>query len=206
MPKRSQVKTKRAYDPQRTRRRILDVAARQFQVRGYHATSMHEIMEFAGVPGGSVYHYFPTKKSLGLAVIGEDVSVSVEETWMRPVRDARTAREGIAEVFESVADQIERDGGGVTGCPVNNLTLELALADPDFQSALRRIFDAWTAVIADRIRKDLTAGILHDVDPDEAATAVVANFSGSMAIAKALQSAAPIRACARQTLRLFDLR
>lgn len=195
---------KRTYDPQRTRRRILDVAAERFQSRGYHATSMHEIMQLAGVPGGSVYHYFPTKKSLGLAVIDEDVAASVEQTWMQPVREAPSAREGIARVFQGVADQIERDGRGVTGCPVNNLTLELALTDPDFQSSLRGIFEAWTAVIADRIRADLKSGILSGVDPDETAVAIVANFSGAMALAKASQSAGAIRACAKQTLRLLD--
>lgn len=195
---------KRAYDPKRTRGRILEVAAKQFQSRGYHATSMHDIMDLAGVPGGSVYHYFPTKKSLGLAVITEDVAACVRETWMRPVRDARTAREGIAQVFQSVADQIERDGRGITGCPVNNLTVELALSDPDFQSALGRIFEDWTAVIAQRIRSDLQGGMLSGVDPDETAVAIVANFSGAMAIAKARQSAEPIRSCARQTLRLLS--
>lgn len=195
---------KRAYDPQRTRRRILTAAAVQFQSRGYHATSMHEIMDRAGVPAGSVYHYFPTKKSLGLAVIGEDVAVSVEETWIQPVRTAPTARQGIAQVFESVAGQIERDGRGVTGCPVNNLTIELALTDVDFQSSLRRIFEQWTAAIAERIRADLEAGVLGNIDPDETAVAIVANFSGAMAIAKARQSAEPIRACARQTLRLLN--
>lgn len=188
----------------RTRRRILDAAATQFQSRGYHATSMHEIMELAGVPGGSVYHYFPTKKSLGLAVIGEDVADSVRETWIQPVRSAPTARQGIAEVFQSVADQIEREGRGVTGCPVNNLTIELALTDADFQSSLRRIFDEWTAAIAERIREDLKAGILHAIDPDETALAIIANFSGAMALAKARQSTDPIRACAKQTLRLLD--
>lgn len=197
-------RTKRTYDPQRTRRRILDVASKQFQTRGYHATSMHDIMHAAGVPGGSVYHYFPTKKSLGLAVIGEDVAASVEQTWMQPVREAASAREGVARAFESVADQIERDGNGVSGCPLNNLTLELSLADRDFQAGLRSIFDAWTAVIAERIRHDVENGKLHNIDPEETATAIVAGFSGAMAIAKAHQSAGPIRTCARQIDRLLE--
>ena len=194
---------KRAYDPQRTRRRILDVAAQQFQSRGYHATSMHEIMDRADVPGGSLYHYFPTKKSLGLAVIGEDVAASVRATWIEPVRAARTAREGIAGVFEAVAQQIERDGRGVTGCTVNNLTLELALTDSDFQTALGGIFAEWTQAIAGRIRDDVQGGALPPLDPDETATAIVANFSGAMALAKARQSVEPIRACARQSIRLL---
>ena len=59
-------RTKRAYDPEGTRGRILDAAANEFQHRGYHATSMHDIMRIAQVPGGSIYHHFPTKKSLPL--------------------------------------------------------------------------------------------------------------------------------------------
>lgn len=195
---------RRSYDPQATRQRILSVAADEFQKRGYHATSMHEIMQRAGVPGGSMYYHFPTKKSLGLAVIREAVNESIEETWIAPVRSARSTKAGVLNVFETVADQIERDGRGVTGCPLNNLTIELSLADRDFQAALRDVFDSWTGAIAERLRRDIREQKLRGIDPKETSLAIVASFSGAMALAKAAQDAAPIRACARKIVDLFE--
>ena len=194
---------KRAYDPKATRQRILNVAAEQFQKRGYHATSMHDIMQMANVPGGSVYYHFPTKKSLGLAVIREAVAESIQETWIEPMRAASSARTGVLKVFAAVADQIERDGRGVTGCPLNNLTIELSLADDEFQTALREVFDSWTSAVAARIREDIRERKLQGIDPNETALAIVASFSGAMALAKASQSAAPIQACARKVAPLL---
>ena len=180
------------------------VASDQFQARGYHATSMHDIMHQANVPGGSVYYHFPTKKSLGLAVIREAVALSIEETWIVPIRTAKSAKEGVLNIFAAVADQIESDGRGVSGCPLNNLTIELSLADREFQSALRGVFDSWTSAIANRIRQDVRGRTLQSIDPNETAVAIVASFSGAMALAKASQDAGPIRTCARKIGRLFQ--
>jgi AcrR family transcriptional regulator len=193
---------KRAYDPEGTRGRILDAAAVEFQQRGYHATSMHDIMHIAEVPGGSLYHYFPTKKSLGLAVIGERVASEVAETWIEPMRRAASASQGILAIFDAVAKSI--GNRTVLGCPVNNLALELSLADPDFQHALRRVFDNWEMAIADRLREDPAARKRRTIDPAGVATLVVAIFSGAMSLAKSAQSTAPLRTCRRELVRLLS--
>ena len=68
---------------------------------------------------------------------------------------------------------------------MNNLTLELAFADPDFRAELRRLFDLWRATIAgkytDRARGEALAAI------------VVAAYSGAMAMAKVEQRGEPLR-------------
>lgn len=198
----SRSQPRRSYDSRATRNRILDAASREFQQRGYHATSMHDIMQLAAVPGGSVYHYFPTKKSLGLAVIEERVAADVTQTWIEPIRHAPSAAQGVAGVFDAVADGLERDGA-VLGCPVNNLVLELSLTDPDFQRALRRVFDHWEQTIAQRFREDLKNGSVRDVDPVKLATLVVAAFSGAMSLAKAAQNATPVRVCRKELARIL---
>jgi AcrR family transcriptional regulator len=194
-------RSKRAYHPEVTRRCILDTAAEEFQSRGYHATSMHDIMRIAGVPGGSVYHHFPTKKSLGLAVIKERVSVSLTETWIEPLRNASSASKGILAVFDAVAKDIAHKE--VLGCPVNNLALELSLADPDFRLALRAVFDTWEQAIAERLRSELSTRRSGKTESERLATLVVAIFSGAMSLAKAAQSTAPLLACRRELVRLL---
>jgi TetR/AcrR family transcriptional repressor of nem operon len=193
--------TKRAYDPEGTRGRILDAAADEFQNRGYHATSMHDIMRIAGVPGGSVYHYFPTKKSLALAVIKERVAANLAETWIEPLRKASSASKGILAVFDAVANNAGHRA--VLGCPVNNLALELSLIDPDFRGALRTVFDTWERAIAERLCDELATRKRGKADSAGLATLVVAIFSGAMSLAKAAQSTAPLRACRRELVRLL---
>jgi AcrR family transcriptional regulator len=176
---------------------VLDVAALAFQSRGYHATSTHDIMREAGVTGGALHHHFPTKKALGLAVIRERVAQAVEETWIEPVRSARTAADGIAEVFGRMAAALD-DRGRVLGCPLNNLALELSLADPEFQNAVQNVFEDWQAAITQKLRADQAAGALRNADPESLATFIVASYSGAMAMAKANQSSEPLKRCAQQ--------
>lgn len=194
-------RSRRAYDPEVTRGRILDTAAAEFQNRGYHATSMHDIMRIAGVPGGSVYHYFPTKKSLGLAVITERVSANLAETWVEPLRRASSATKGILAVFDTVARDIGHHM--VIGCPVNNLALELSLADADFRLALRAVFDTWEKALATRLREEFPAGRTGRMESERLATVVVAIFSGAMSLAKAAQSTASLVACRHELVRLL---
>lgn len=175
------------------RARILDAAFELFQEQGYNGSSVHEIAARAGVTGGALHHHFPTKKALGLAVIAERVGAAVEQSWLNPVSSAPSARKAILDVFEELARQLD-DQGSVRGCPVNNLTLELAFADPDYRAELRKLFDRW---------RDTIAGSLGGAEADARATMVIAAYSGAMALAKVEQRGEPLRLAAKELERLL---
>jgi len=196
---------RRRSDPEATRRRVLDVAAQAFQARGYHATSTHDIMREAGVTGGALHHHFPTKKALGLAVIRERVAQAVAETWIEPLGSARTAEDGIRDAFARIAATLD-DRGRVLGCPLNNLALELSVADPEFQSAVQNVFEDWQAAILQRLRADQAAGALKTADPEGLATLIVAAYSGAMGMAKANQSSEPLKRCAQELAAIVQSR
>lgn len=178
---------RRKNDPKGMRARILDDAFALFKSRGYNGTSVLDIAASCAVTGGALHHHFPTKKALGLAVIGEKVAAAVEETWLAPLRGAVDGPAAILVVFRAIADELDAQGA-VMGCPVNNLTLELSYADPDFRTALRVIFDDWRAAMAGAL--DGTA------DAAATATLLVAAYSGAMAIAKVEQRGDALRLCA----------
>lgn len=198
------MKPKRTNDPEALRRRVLDVAASAFQAAGYHSTSTHDIMRGAGVTGGAFHHHFPTKRSLALAVIRERVAPAVKRTWINPMRAARDTVDGILDTFDAIATSVEKRGK-VLGCPLGNVAVELSLADPDLRVAIREIFDAWRAAISERARAEGPKG-LASMNPDDLAAFVVAAYSGAMAMAKAEQSADPLRRCSRQLAGLLARR
>ena len=185
--------SRRKNDPAGVRARILDAAYQLFQTQGFNATSVHEITAAARVTGGALHHHFPTKQLLGEAVIEESVAAALEEAWLRPVRSAADAREGIMEVFAALADQLDAHGS-VRGCPVNNLTLELAHANPAFRAQLKRQFDGWRTALATK---------LGGADAEARATMVIAAYSGAMALAKVEQRGQPLRVCAKELERLL---
>jgi len=185
-----------------THLRLLDAAASAFQSRGYNATTMHDVVAAAGATGGATYHHFATKKALGLAVVRERVAKEVDETWIQPIRTAKSTADGVLTVFARVIAELEVRGT-VAGCPVNNLALELSLADPDFRDAVHAVFEHWRVAIADRIRAEQATGALEEADAHELATFIVACYSGSMALAKAEQTTTSLKACALQLARVL---
>lgn len=193
-----QAERRRRNDPGGTRRKVIDTAAAAFQDKGYNATSVGDLVKAAGLTGGALHHHFPTKKAIGLAVISECVAAAVEETWIRPVLSAPSARAGIQAVFTAVADELEEQGR-VRGCPLNNLAHELSLADPDFGVAIAGIFARWRKALADKVRADQEAGLEKGTDPEGFAAKVVASYSGAMAMAKAGQDAGILRVVAQSS-------
>lgn len=193
----------RTNDPAAMRRRVLDFAAEAFQAGGYHATSMHDVVRGAAITGGALYHHFPSKKALGLAVIAERVSPEVERTWIEVVRAAPTALDGVIRVFERVIAGLDA-AGRVAGCPLNNLALELSLADPDFREAIEGEYRLWRQAIKDCIAAEIRSGggNYANGDPHAFATYLIALFTGGIAISKAEQSTEALRACLARLQRL----
>jgi AcrR family transcriptional regulator len=195
----------RSNDPAGTRRRVLDAAAFAFQQRGFGATSVHDLIRAAKVTGGALHHHFPSKKSIALAVIAERVSAEISSTWVDRIHAAADAKSGIIEVFGDVIEQLE-GAERISGCPLNNLALELSLADSDFRNAVVNEFRSWRAAIAAKVAQDLARGEAdYAADgPDEFATFAVALFSGAIGMAKAEQSTASLRHCRSMLERLMS--
>lgn len=194
--------TGRTNDPDGLRQRLLDTAFQAFTTRGYASTSMQDLRELAGATGGALAHHFATKKALGLAVVNERVAAVVNETWIAPLHTAPSASRAIQQTFSAIVAELE-DQGHVNGCPLNNLAVELS-GEEEFRVPMAALFDAWQQAIAERIRDDRKAGRGGSVSPDALATLVVATYSGAMAMARAAQSAQPLRVCAKQLRQLME--
>ena len=186
----------RTNDPQGTRSRILDAAADLFQSHGYHETAMQQIIKTAEVTSGALHHHFASKKDLGLAVIDERVAKAVRETWIAPVLAAADPIKGIGTAFRSIGRELKSQGF-VRGCPLNNLAIELAYADPDFGQAVSGVFNEWRGALADALVTKASGSRRSRAEAADLATLVIATYSGAMAMSKAEQSAKPLESAWR---------
>src|SRR5689334_16128351 len=82
------VRTPRTARREETRRQLLDAAGRLFAERGYHATSVPDIVRAAGVGHGTFYEYFGSRHEILLALTEHAAS---------GVRRPRLARGTVAE-------------------------------------------------------------------------------------------------------------
>ena len=66
-----------ATDSLETRQRILDVARREFAVHGYEVATNRLISARVGITTAALYHYFPSKSDLYVAVLADAEEVVV---------------------------------------------------------------------------------------------------------------------------------
>jgi len=126
--------------------RLAFAAMKLFLEKGYGSTSVQDILREAKANAGSLYHAYPTKQDVLLAVLG-------------------FYRDGIgpmllAPAWEGVDDPIERIFALLAqyrraleitdctyGCPIGSLALELHEPDPPVRELLAVNFEGWVAAV-----------------------------------------------------------
>ena len=137
--------------PVGTRERIVRAAMELFGEKGYQSTSVNDVLARAGVNTGSVYHFFPGKQDVLLAVL----------TAYRDGIDAML----LTPAWGTIDDPIERvfallaryrvlivQNHCTYGCPIGSLALELHEPDPAVRELLAENFQAWTGAVEKHVR------------------------------------------------------
>jgi TetR/AcrR family transcriptional regulator, transcriptional repressor for nem operon len=161
-----------------TRDRLITVAMKLFHQKGYGATSIQDVLHEAGVHAGSLYHAFPTKQELLLAVL-ERYRDGLYQMLLSP------AWKGIADPIERIFALLARYREALVstdctyGCPIGSLALELHEPDPPVRALLAVNFDGWTAAI-EQCLKDAGSRIRKDVNKAELASFVLTVMEGGV--------------------------
>jgi AcrR family transcriptional regulator len=143
-----------------TRRALLDVAATLFAEKGYHATSVPDIVHAAGVGHGTFYEYFRSRRAILLALTDETTGA---RTRRRPrLRSDDLADRIRSEIFWYLSDHVEHVALSKVWHEATAFDEEIA--ETRRQERRRRV---------DRVRRGIeTAGRRTDIDPAVAAAAL----------------------------------
>ena len=181
-----------------TRDKILQAAFCEIHCNGYQAASIANILSDTGLTKGALYHYFPAKHALGLAVIDEVIQAALEEMVFRPLREAEYPVTELLAIMQRKAEYMNEDTIKL-GCPLNNLMQEMSPLDEVFKARLTLILKAWQKAI----RNTLETGqrqrqIRADVNCEAAALFIVSAWEGCWGVAKNMQSVQTFRLCIAQ--------
>jgi AcrR family transcriptional regulator len=185
---------RRTNNPRGVRQRIVDAAYDAFVSQGYIATGMLELRDKAAVSGGAMAHHFPAKRDLALAVIRDRVAQAVRQTWIEPLAECEDAPAAIDLIFKNIINALTRQAA-ISGCPLNNMAMEVSSHDAEMRSALGGVFAAWREAVSAKFQADIAANRAAGIDPGSLATFVIATYSGAMAMAKTRQDAGPLIDC-----------
>ena len=187
-----------ARQPDITREKILDAAFQEIHRHGFQAASLSNIIDRTGLTKGALYHHFPDKDSLGLAVIEEVIRESLEALMFAPLRATDNPVGTLREVIRLKAERATSDTV-MLGCPLNNLMQEMSPLDADFKRRLTEILKTWQDVVTDALKRGQKQGrVRKDLDCRAAALFIVSAFEGCIGIAKNLQSVKEFRLCMTQ--------
>lgn len=150
-----------------TRRRVLDAAEELLARKGYEATSMAEIAAAGGIGVGTLYHHFPDKRALLLALIDDWGDRELERSRTEAHFErylGEHARSALLDDLRRRYEHLEREGGFYL------VLLELADRDNDVRQRLHRIRQVGIERLRGLIEYGQQRGRMRaDVDPLAAA-------------------------------------
>lgn len=166
---------------------MLEATAHLVARRGFHGTSLTDILEASGAPRGSLYHHFPGGKD-ELVLEATRLGVTwADEAFERAFGGGVPAAEAVRVFFDDLAAYV-REHRYHVGCPVAPLVLDGLPGSPELQDLCTDALARWKRTFAAAFEADGLA-------PNRAerlATLVLAAEEGALLLALAERSDAAV--------------
>jgi len=181
-----------------TRDKLLQSAFCEIHRQGFQAASIANILQDTGLTRGALYHHFPTKQALGLAVIDEVIKARLEGLIFKPLRESERPVEKLLEIIATIDKKVPPDFV-MLGCPLNNLMQEMSPLDELFQERTGGVLEEWQKTVEGALKRGQKQGeIRAEVDYKAAALFVVSAWEGCIGVAKSMQSPEVFSICMKQ--------
>ena len=176
-----------------TREKIISKGAQLIHAQGYKATGIQQILDAVGIPKGSFYFYFKSKDDFGCAVI-DYFAETIGEIFTIYLCDVRVSP---LERLKKLLDYYEsafKKSGATLGCPIGNLSLELADANEALRLRLQSAIEARTAQIESCLEEAKKSRLLSSgLNTADTARFIFHGFEGAILHMKVAKSIEPFR-------------
>lgn len=186
-----------------TRTTIVLAAMELFWEKGYGSTSVADILSRSQVNSGSLYHYFPGK---------QDVLIAVLKMYRDGIEDML-----LAPAWQGVADPIERvfallahyrrlivETDCFYGCPIGSLALEIHEPDPPVREAIAVNFAGWIGAV-ERCLREAGNRIPESTDRRALAEFILTTMEGGVMQARSFRDVKYFDSSVAQLRAYFDL-
>lgn len=138
-----------------SRKKILETATLLFHLKGYHATSLSDILKESGAPKGSLYYHFPNgKEQLAIEAINlsaKTISTAIKENlavYDNPVEAFQYHIGMIAGKFRDIKQMSQ-----FKNVPLGLLAMETVFVNENLRLACEETFTSWEKLYYDKLRK-----------------------------------------------------
>jgi TetR/AcrR family transcriptional repressor of nem operon len=167
-----------------TREQILDAAGRLIHLRGFHNTSVDDILRESGVGKGNLYYYFKSKDELGYAALHRTLERIQDDLLEKVFADGLDPWTQLNRLLDFPAERARREGC-VGGCPLGNLALEMSDVHEGFRTRLSQAFGQLRSKIQKTLERAKDDGTLRTgTDIGRLAHFIIAGFQGAFMLGK----------------------
>ncbi|MBZ9868073.1 TetR/AcrR family transcriptional regulator [Mesorhizobium sp. CA15] len=182
-----------------TRTRMIEATALLIRQRGYHGTSLNDILSASAAPRGSLYFHFPGGKDQLVVEVTRASVAHVTERLGAALLEESDPAVAVHHIYQSVARMLEENEFSL-GCPVAPVVLDAPNDVPDLVEICRSAFEQWIGLLRQAF---VRAGV-----PERRAQAlallVESSLEGLMVIARATRDRAPVQAVADEVAGLVE--
>jgi TetR/AcrR family transcriptional repressor of nem operon len=168
---------------ERTRQRIVELAAPVFNRKGYVGASFRDLIDATGLEKGGIYNHFGSKEHLALEAY-DYAMTCVTEHLARSQDGATDAPDRLTRMIRAFSEGARRpalDGG----CPIMNTAIEADDTHPELRDRARASMTLWHRLVGRIVKDGKAEGTLRvDVDPYALASTVTAALEGALMLAR----------------------
>ena len=168
-----------------SREKILSTAADLIHTRGFHHTSIQDILEAASVTKSNFYYHFDSKEQLAFEVLGERmrqfyavaIGPSLENPSLNPAQRIQTFLDNLLA--------IGRSEFGELGCPFGNLAQEISSIHEPLRESLSMFFETCTESMEQCFEEGKQTGTFQQELPSrQIAEFILAQIQGAFLLRK----------------------
>lgn len=191
-------------DSNQTRQRIFDAAQSIIARKGFSAVGLNEVLNAAGVPKGSFYHYFASKDAFGTALLEhyfETYFADMDRIFQDPATSAQDALMRYWQLW--ISNQTSQVECGK--CLAVKLGAEVA----DLSEPMRLALHRGTAQIVERLEAAISKGVEEGTvriatTPAQLALRLYAMWLGASVMTKITRTPHEFEEALLQTRSLLD--
>jgi TetR/AcrR family transcriptional repressor of nem operon len=177
-----------------TREEIVRKGAELIHAQGFNATGLQQILQTAGIPKGSFYFYFKSKEDFGLEII-DYFNAIISGIFTHYLSDKKTPPLKRLEKLFDFYETAFQKSGCTLGCPIGNLSLELADTSERLRLHLVSVIETLIAQIELCLKEaKRDKSIPASMNTADTARFIFHGFEGAVLHMKVVKSIEPFRA------------
>jgi len=168
---------------ERTRQRIVELAAPVFNRQGFVGASLRDLIGATGLEKGGIYNHFGSKEQLALEAY--DFAMSRITNHLARSQEGATGAidrlERMITAFALLARRPAIEGG----CPIMNTAIEADDTHPELRDRARESMTLWHRLVGRIVKDGKASGELRrDIDPYALASTITATLEGALMLAR----------------------